>query len=171
MEIKPGGTLTPNQVDEVVSLCSQAFGEPYGPYLQFFQNSSHILGRFNGLLVSHALWITRWLQVNGSPFMKTAYVEAVATDKAHRRKGYASAVLTFLMDNIQEYDIGCLSPAETTLYERLGWEYWLGSLYARKEEQMLLVPDETVMIFRTAKTPNLDLHAPLSIEWREGEVW
>jgi hypothetical protein len=33
-------------------------------------------------------------------------------------------------------------------------------------------PDETVMILRLRATPaDLDLHAPLSAEWRRGELW
>ena len=33
-------------------------------------------------------------------------------------------------------------------------------------------PDETVMILRLPRTPpDLDLDAPLSAEWRRGELW
>jgi hypothetical protein len=32
-------------------------------------------------------------------------------------------------------------------------------------------PDERVMILSLPQTPSLDLDLPLSVEWREGEVW
>ncbi len=31
--------------------------------------------------------------------------------------------------------------------------------------------DEEAMIFRLPTTPDLDLTVPISIEWREGEIW
>jgi aminoglycoside 2'-N-acetyltransferase I len=171
LEIKPGESLRESELEEIIGLCSRAFQEPFTPYIQVFKNPIHILGRIGGEIITHALWITRWLQVKGSPIIKTAYVEAVATEEGHRRKGYASAVMTCLADQIQDHEIGGLSPAETTLYVNLGWEYWQGPLYARKGKRWLLVPDETFMIFRTLKTPPLDTRSPISIEWREGEIW
>jgi hypothetical protein len=76
-----------------------------------------------------------------------------------------------LGQEIQDYDIGALSPADTSLYKRLGWEYWQGSLYARKQGRLIPIPGETAMVLRTSSTLPLNIHAPLSIEWREGEVW
>ncbi len=171
IEIKPGDALSHFEVEEIVGLCSRAYEEPFRPYLESFPSPIHVLGKLDGILVSHALWITRWIQVEGSFPMKTAYVEAVATEETQRGKGYASNVMTCLAEQILEYEIGGLSPAETTLYSRLGWEYWCGSLYSRKEGQWLLLPEERAMILRTPNTPALDIHTPLSIEWREGEVW
>jgi hypothetical protein len=73
---------------------------------------------------------------------------------------------------IADYEIGALSPAETSLYSHLGWELWQGPLFHRKEGNWLPDPqDEVAMIMRLPKTPALDLTLPLSIEWREGEVW
>ena len=169
--IKHKNDLSQSEIEEIVELCSLAFEEPYGKYLDTFPNPTHVLGRQNGVLVSHALWITRWMQVKGKRPMKTAYVEGVATEKSQQGKGYASAVMTALAEQIRDFEIGGLSPAETTLYRRLGWEYWLGPLYTRVEGRWLLIPEETAMIYRTPNTPTLDIHAPLSIEWREGEVW
>jgi len=171
LEVIPGDALSHYEVEEIVCLCSRAYEEPYAPYLQSFNDPVHVLGRINGNLVSHALWITRWMQIIGTQILRTAYVEAVATEEAQRGKGYASGVMTCLAEQIQDYGIGGLSPAQTTLYLRQGWEYWQGLLYARKDGQWLFVPDEVAMVLRTPNTPPLDIHAPLSIEWREGEVW
>ena len=171
IEVKPRDSIREDELKEIITLCSRAFQEPFAPYLQAFSNPVHILGRIGGKLISHALWITRWLQIKEAPVLRTAYVEAVATEEDHRGRGYASAVMVCLAEQIQDYEIGGLSPAETTFYTRSGWEYWQGRLYTRKDKHWLLVPDETAMILRTPKTPPLDLHSPISIEWREGEVW
>ena len=171
IEVKTGEALSQDEVNEILTLCSDAFEEDFKPYLQTFSHPTHVLARINGKLASHALWITRWLQVGDPPTLRTAYVEAVATENAHRGRGYATLVMQRLNQEIQRYDIGALSPADTGLYARLGWEYWQGPLYARKDGRLIPVPDETAMILRTLKTPALNIHAPISIEWREGEIW
>jgi aminoglycoside 2'-N-acetyltransferase I len=171
VEIKPEEALSRLERDEIIGLCSRAYEEDYSRYLESFTEPIHVLGKLGGTLVSHALWITRWLQIRGFPAMKTAYVEAVATEAVHRGKGFATCVMQLLADEIQSYDIGALSPAGTTLYARLGWEYWQGFLYVRKQDEWILVPDEAAMILRTPNTPGLDIYAPLSIEWRDGEIW
>jgi hypothetical protein len=57
------------------------------------------------------------------------------------------------------------------LYARLGWRFWRGPLSARKDGILTLTPGERVMILPLSLTPELDLELPLSIEWRDGEVW
>ena len=104
--------------------------------------------------------------------MRTAYVEGVATDEHHRSQGFATVVMERLATEIKDFEIGGLSPAETSLYTRLGWEYWRGPLFHRKDNLVIRDPaDEEMMILRLPKTPDLDLTLPISVEWREGEVW
>jgi aminoglycoside 2'-N-acetyltransferase I len=172
LEIIPKNQLTKADSDEIITLCSQAYEEDYAPYLADFEDSIHILARLEGVLVSHALWITRWLQVGTGPMMRTAYVEGVATEERYRGQGFASAVMEHLATEIADFDIGGLSPAETSLYARLGWEYWQGQLFHRKDGQLIPDPaDEEFMILRLPRTPELNLSEPISVEWREGEVW
>jgi GNAT superfamily N-acetyltransferase len=171
IEIISGETLTQGEQDAIARLFRAAFEEDFRPYQQVFVDPTHVLGKLAGELVSHALWITRWLELKGRGKLRTAYVEAVATDPECQGRGYATHVMQRLAEQIQDYQVGALSPAETSLYTRLGWEYWQGPLYARKRGEWILVPDESVMILRTQNTPALDLQTPLSIEWRPGEVW
>ena len=164
--------LTHTENSEILGLCSQAYEEDYAPHLETFKNSCHILARLEGRLVSHALWITRWLQIGSGPLMRTAYVEGVATDSQYRARGFASAVMKHLASEIIDFEIGGLSPAETSLYSRLGWQYWRGPLFHRKDGELIRDPaDEAIMILRLPKTPDLDLTQPISVEWRQGEVW
>ena len=52
-----------------------------------------------------------------------------------------------------------------------GWRYWRGPLSVRKDGQVVPTPQERVMIMPLPLTPAIDLDAPLSVEWRPGEVW
>ena len=172
LEIIPKNQLSDIDSLEIIALCSKAFEEDYTPYHAAFEGSHHILARVKGVLVSHALWITRWLQVGTGTLMHTAYVEGVATDERYRGEGFATAVMERLAIKIIDFDIGGLSPAETSLYARLGWEYWDGPLFHRKNGELIRDPaDEKVMILRLPKTPVLDSSLPISVEWRKGEVW
>ena len=171
IKVKSGNSLSQNEIREVIDLCSRAFEEDFSSYLDEFGDPVHVLAKLDDVLVSHALWITRWMEIKDLARLRTAYVEGVATEEIHHGKGYATAVMKRLAGEIQGYDIGGLSPADTTLYTRLGWEYWQGSLYTRKDSAWLMVPEESAMILHTPRTPSLDIQASLSIEWREGEVW
>ena len=140
--------------------------------LDTFLDANHLVGCYRNTLVCHALWVTRHLQAGPNPSMRTAYVEAVATDAEYRKRGFASAIMKHLIGEIQDYDLAALSPSSVAFYERLGWELWHGPLFIRTDDDLIpSVDDEEVMIFRLPKTPALDVHAPLSAEWREGELW
>jgi aminoglycoside 2'-N-acetyltransferase I len=158
--------------DAVISLCSRAFEEDYGAAQESFKGSTHLLGYYEGKLVSHVLWVTRWLQVGNAPVLRTAYVEGVATEMQFRGRGFASMMMKRLIEEVEDFDLVALSPFSVAYYTRLGWELWLGPLYIRTEEGLVRTPrDGDVMIYRLSKTPDLDLYASLSAEWREGELW
>jgi aminoglycoside 2'-N-acetyltransferase I len=157
---------------EIISLCNRAYEENMASLFETFVNATHILGYCEGELVSHALWVTRYLQAGTNPIMRAAYIEAVATEADYRKRGFASSIMNHLIDEIQDYELAALSPFSVEFYRRLGWELWSGPLFIRKNEKLLASPDdEEVMIFRLPKTPPLDLNAPLSAEWRAGEPW
>ncbi|HOU13876.1 MAG TPA: GNAT family N-acetyltransferase [Anaerolineae bacterium] len=156
----------------IVALCSRAYEQDMEPLFATFANATHVLGFYNGILVSHALWVTRYLQVGAGLLLRTAYVEAVATDEAYRQRGFATAIMQHLAGAIQDFDLAALSPFSVAYYARLGWELWRGPLFVRTEDGLLPSPDdEEVMILRLPKTPILDVSQPLSAEWREGELW
>ena len=70
------------------------------------------------------------------------------------------------------FELAALSPSAVEFYTRLGWELWRGPLFVRTPAGPEPTPDEEVMVRRTPHTPaGLSLDLPLSVEWREGEVW
>jgi aminoglycoside 2'-N-acetyltransferase I len=53
-------------------------------------------------------------------------------------------------------------------------ERWRGPTFVRLGDRERATPEEDgfVMILRTPRTPaSLDLDAPISCDWREGDVW
>lgn len=155
----------------ILALCKRAYGQDIGQLFTTFVEPTHVHAFLDGLLVSHAMWVTRWLQPLDLPPLRTAYVEMVATEPSRQRRGLATAVMGRLGSAISEYDVGALSPAGSGVYIRLGWVFWRGPLFIRLADQWIPTPDERIMIQRLPKTPRLDLSQPLSAEWRQGELW
>ena len=133
----------------------------------------HFLAYHENELVSHALVTTRWLQPEGQPLLKTAYIDAVATLPAYQGQGYGSALMRQLASDIDnEYVIACLETDKIGFYERLGWQTWRGPLAGRSEAGLIPTPDQSgVMILRLSKTPALKLDSALSIECQTERIW
>jgi aminoglycoside 2'-N-acetyltransferase I len=173
IEILPSRAASPTVRDAIVAVCSEAYGEPFAPYLDGLPDPVHVLARVDGVIVSHAAWVTRELRVDGLPApLRAAYIEAVATAPRFRSRGLASRILRGLPALLAEFDIAALSPSDPAFYARLGWEPWRGPLSYREGDRVVPTPDEVVMIHRLPKTPTaLDLAAGLQVDWRTGEVW
>ena len=163
--------LPAEALEVIVDMCSRAFGQNYQPFMDTFVDATHVIGYLNGEIVSHALWVERWLQIEDTPFLQTAYVEAVVTEESHRGKGFASAVMKRLAEEIQDYELGALCTGFPEFYLHLGWQIWEGPLFIRTQEGMTSSHGETVMILQLPNSPELDINASLSAEWREGELW
>jgi aminoglycoside 2'-N-acetyltransferase I len=133
----------------------------------------HVLLEEDGRILSHAAVVARILEVGGTP-LRTGYVEAVATWPELQRRGHASAVMREINDVITaNYELGALGTGEFAFYEKLGWEHWRGPTSVLTAVGMRPTPDEDgyIMVLRTPTTPDLDLDAPISCEWRSGDVW
>ncbi len=165
--------LTPSDLRDILAMGNAAYEEDVAPVLRDCGLGLHALGRVGGALVTHALIVDRQLQIAGRAPMHAAYIELVATDPPHQKKGYASLLLRALVSQLTNHDIAALSPSAESFYARLGWELWRGPLFVRTEAGIESSPeDEEVMILRLPRTPaDVDLDALLSVEWRPGEVW
>ena len=158
---------------EVIRVCLAAHDEPDFENLFSYlpPDGLHVCGRLDGKLVSHAVTTTRRLQHDEGPPLRTAYVDAVATDPAHQGRGHASAVMRALAANVTDYDIACLESSDAqAFYARLGWELWRGPLAGRSGEELIPTPGEGVMILRLPRTPALDLDGLLTVEV-QGRIW
>jgi aminoglycoside 2'-N-acetyltransferase I len=163
--------IDPKLKARVIALCNRAYGEELRLLFKTFRDATHVLGFMEGSLVSHAMWVTRWLQPGNSPLLRTAYVEMVATKPENQREGFATAIMRRLASTISAFDLGALSPADTTLYSRLGWVFWRGPLFIRYGVNLIATSNERIMVLRLPGTPRLEMDEPISAEWREGELW
>jgi len=155
----------------IISLCNWAYEEDLESLFNIFRTAVHVLGYYAQSLVSHAMWVNRRLQIGTNPVMPTAYIEIVATEKAYRCRGLATAIMKRVADEIQDFDLATPSPFSVAYYERLDWQLWHGPLFIRTDSGVIPTPREEVMILRLPRTPNLNINDPLSAEWREGELW
>jgi aminoglycoside 2'-N-acetyltransferase I len=134
----------------------------------------HVLLEVDGRLASHAAVVERELRIAGRAF-RTGYVEAVATWPELQGRGYGTRVMRAVNEHIAEaYEIGGLATGRQPFYERLGWERWRGPTSVRTTggQRRTAEEDGYVMVLRTPTSPpSLDPDAPISCEWREGDVW
>jgi aminoglycoside 2'-N-acetyltransferase I len=133
----------------------------------------HSLAYSDGVVVSHAMATTRWLQPGGHPLLKTAYVDAVSTLPAYQGKGFGSVVMRRLAAEIEhEYMIACLETDREPFYERLGWQGWRGLLAGRNENRLVPTPHQRrITVYLLSKTPSLDFDSMLTIECQPGRIW
>lgn len=158
----------------VVQVCVAAFGSD--DFRQMFAHipsgGRHFLAWRDERVVCHAVVTTRWLQPEGFPALKTAYVDAVATLPACQGQGVGSAVMRRLAQNVSDYDIAGLKTASPGFYARLGWESWRGPLAGRRSDGLVPTPKQQgVMMLRLPQTPLLSLDSALSIECQPGRIW
>ena len=131
----------------------------------------HVLAYREQELVSHAVVTTRWLQPEGLPVLRTAYIDAVATLPAYQGQGIGSMLMRHLASLLADFEIACLETERVSFYARVGWELWRGPLAGRRASELLPTPDQKgIMILRLARTPLLDLDSLLVIEYA-GRIW
>jgi len=133
----------------------------------------HVVLDLDGMIVSHASVVERELHIAGHP-LRTGYVEAVATAPRHQGRGYGTRVMRVIGTAIQGgYELGALGTGEIGFYERLGWRVWRGPTSVRTAagERRTTDEDGGIMVLLTPTTPPIELDAPISCEWRAGDVW
>ena len=175
IEVVTRQALTPARYREVVELCERAYAEDndIADLMREFEDATHVLLiDVRDRLVSHALWIERWL-IHGTRRVRSAYVELVATDPNCQGRGHASIVMRALSNAIGSFDIGALSPSDPAFYARFGWQTWRGSLFEQRQNGEIVPSpaEEAVMVLQQAGRPQLNLDGPLTAPWRPGEIW
>ena len=170
--------LTPAEVAAIRAMLVAAFGPAEDD--AFGQDDwTHALGGVHFLLdidgdvVSHAAVVERTLEVAGRS-LRTGYVEAVATSSDRQGRGHGSQVMTDATAHIREtFELGALGTGRHHFYERLGWSAWRGPAYVRTPTGDLRTPDDEgyILVLATPSSPPLDPTAPITCEWRPGDVW
>jgi aminoglycoside 2'-N-acetyltransferase I len=137
------------------------------------QGGLHFILEEDGAIVVHASVVERELQTSGHR-LATGYVEAVATWPAHQRRGHGSALMREVDEHIdQTFELGALDTGSSAFYERQGWVVWRGPTFVRTDSGLIRTAEEDgkVLVRLTPTSPELDLSAPISCDWRPGDVW
>jgi aminoglycoside 2'-N-acetyltransferase I len=124
-------------------------------------------------ILAHAAAVRRELHVEERP-LRTGYVEAMATRPELQGRGIGTEVLRAVNDHIVDaYELGALDTGSDWFYRRLGWLRWRGPTFVRTVEEVLRTEDEdgNIMVLPTSASGPLDVEAPISCEWRPGDVW
>jgi aminoglycoside 2'-N-acetyltransferase I len=174
----PTDQLSPREVQAIRTLLFAAFGsdEEEGFTEDDWQHAIgglHFVLEQDGQIVAHASVVERELHVDGRP-LRTGYVEAVATAPTHQRTGLGTQVMRDVGAHIEEhFELGALGTGSHRFYERLGWLTWRGPSSVRTPDGIVRTPDEDgqILVLPTPSSPALDLDAPISCEWRPGDVW
>ncbi len=71
------------------------------------------------------------------------------------------------------FPLGALATGSLAFYERLGWVAWKGPTLVRTGSGLVRTEEEDghVLVRLTPGSPELDLSAPISCDWRSGDVW
>jgi aminoglycoside 2'-N-acetyltransferase I len=166
--------LSQRTLAEATRLLETAFEESFDSYWEDIGPAQHFMIVSGDQLIAHACVVDRELHT-ARHRLCTGYVEAVATWPKLRNRGHATTVMRAVNAFVDAgYDLGALSTGRIAFYERLGWELWRGPTYIRNADgsrQRTSEDDGTVMVLRSARTPELDTTAPISAEWRPGELW
>src|SRR5262245_29551834 len=171
VSVTPASRLEPHDLRQIVALCSEAFETDYSLFLNDFIGATHVIGHLADEVVSHALWMPRRLLVEGIEIIDSAYVEAVATWPKYQNRGFATAVMKRLHQEITEFDLGALATGVPGWYERLGWRRWEGHKFIRRGQEFIETPGECVMVYQITGKPLPDLKKSLTADWRPNEPW
>ena len=134
---------------------------------------THFVLDLDGEIVTHASVVEREIHVDGRP-LRTGYVEAVATAPDRQGSGFdpwsAADVTTCIRER---FELGALGTGRHHFYERLGWLRWRAHRRFERTTGAHLTPDDDgyIMVLATPSSPALDPFAPISCDWRPGDVW
>lgn len=170
--------LTAAEIDAIRALLSVAFGEDEDERFteEDWQHSIggiHVLVDVDDVLAAHASVVEREIHVGDRP-LRTGYVEAVAAVPALQGAGYGTIAMEAIDAIIRDrFELGVLGTGSHHFYERLGWRTWRGPSAVRTSRGLRVTPDDDgyLMVLDTPSSPALDFSAPISCEWRSGDVW
>ena len=133
----------------------------------------HALGWLDGELVAHGAVIQRRL-LHGGRALRTGYVEAVAVQIDHQRRGYGTLVMQALESVIRRaYVVGALGTSDQAprFYEALGWRRWDGPTAALTPNGVRRTPEEDGWIYVLPVACELDFAGELACDYRDGGEW
>jgi aminoglycoside 2'-N-acetyltransferase I len=171
--------MTREEITVVRKLLWDTFGQEAGDegFTEFdWQHAlggMHFLLDVDGEVAVHAAVVERELQIDRRP-IRTGYVEAVGTRPDRQYQGLGTIVMRDVGAWIDDqFELGALGTGSHGFYQRLGWVTWRGPTSVRTADGTAPTPDEDgyILVLPTRHSPPLDFDAPISCDWRPGDVW
>jgi aminoglycoside 2'-N-acetyltransferase I len=177
IRLVPSDALRPDEVAALRELFDEAWSDDAEGFTDLDWSHAvggvHVIAEADGRVVAHASVVQRELHTAGHR-LRTGYVEAVATRPSRQREGLGSLVIGEVGELIDRtYRLGALATGVVGFYERLGWMVWEGPTSVRTAAGLVRTAEEdgNVFVRLTPTSPELDLSAPISCDWRPGDVW
>ena len=139
----------------------------------------HALGGVHALvwehdeLIGHAAVVQRRL-LHAGRALRAGYVECVAVRVDRRGRGHAAALMAALERVIRgAYDLGALSATDAgaRLYTARGWKRWRGPTSVLGPAGIARTEEDDGSVYVLPAAAALDPTAPLTCDWRDGDVW
>ena len=164
--------LSTTDLQEIRALLRSAFGPGFGDVSwQHALGGSHLIAVLHDQIAGHLSIVDRLGAIDGDDQV-FSYIEAVAV-RPDLQGLYVGTMLVAAV-NVSIAASGrtaLLASRLTGFYARLGWRVWSGPSYAKHGNGLLLpaAPRGEIMVFDPGGI--VDIHAGISIEHREGDVW
>lgn len=163
--------LAPGEERAILAILTAAYGQQFDVFEEYYANYTHVLMVLGATLAAHVCWEQRTLALDGHPPLRIAYLESLATQPHLAGRGYGSAAMNIVAQQVQDCDLGVLSAETPMFHARLGWETWRGPILVRAESGLVASTDGPLMILRTPRTPAwLDLDAPILAPWSDEQM-
>jgi GNAT superfamily N-acetyltransferase len=157
---------------EITTACNAAFGQDFDALFSLLPpDGLHFLGRSEGKLVAHLVVTDRSLRFGKGRWLRSAYIDAVATLPDCRAKGYAGELLERAAALCgTSHDLLALSAGRENLYRRHGFATWRGPLFLENEDASGVseVHLEELLMLRAARETTPSEELPLTANWRPG---
>jgi aminoglycoside 2'-N-acetyltransferase I len=156
------------------ALMDQAFDDFTDADWEHSVGGVHAVALAGDQVVGHASVVQRRL-LHGGRALRAGYVEGVGVHPGWQRRGIGGRLMAEVERVVRTaYDLGALGATDegVALYTSHGWQAWRGPLASLTPSGTVPTPDAdgAVYVLATPGTP-LDLDAPLTCDWRDGDVW
>ncbi len=128
----------------------------------------------DGAVVAHGAVVQRRLLVEGRS-LRCGYVASVAVAPDRKREGLGDRVMAELEALAPGHDLLALSSSTEgfPLYASRGWQPWRGPSSVLAPSGIEPTPDRdgSIHVLGGPAGGPLDLDAPITCDWRDGDVW
>jgi len=161
---------------ELLDMCNSAFGMPFDALFDMLPpDGLHLLGRIGGRLVAHLVITDRCLRADDGPWLRTAYIDAVATHPQFQRQGNAGTLIRRAVQSCSgRYELLALATDTPTLYAKYGFVKWPGAQMNETEDGtgVEISPEQNnLMVLPCTKAFETDQSATMTANWRPGGGW